>query len=326
MKAGRKLALNVSIRHILAAFFAVAGFLFVSFVFGAPTAEAAQTVPYKINFQGRLTNSSGNAMADGQYNVKFRLYSVASGGSPVWTELRETTNRVQVTNGLFSVQLGDVTALTPSVFTSYPLYFEVELPTTGTATCSTASCATFDGSEIMTPRRPLGASPYAMNADTLDGIDSATFARNDQANTFSGTQTFNSSLVLNNGSNNVTISSGATGSYALTLPTALGSSGDCLKQTNGTGALGFGTCGGGGTLQGAYDASGASPQIVLSNTNGGIKIKDNASAVSGESFLYPEQCRDCDLPQPDVQRDDAAGCQRQQCLCPRYVHQSSEDL
>jgi hypothetical protein len=38
-------------QHILAAFFAVAGFLFVSFVFGAPTAEAAQTVPYKINFQ-----------------------------------------------------------------------------------------------------------------------------------------------------------------------------------------------------------------------------------------------------------------------------------
>ncbi|PLS81524.1 hypothetical protein CYG49_01870, partial [Candidatus Saccharibacteria bacterium] len=154
--------------------------------------SAAQTVPYKVNFQGRLTNSAGNVLADGDYNVKFRLYNVSTAGTPVWQELRETTNRIKVTNGLFSVQLGDVTALSPSIFTSQPLYFEVELPTTATATCSTAGCATFDGTEIMTPRRPLGSSPYAMNSDTLDGIDAPSFARRDENNTFTGTQLFKS--------------------------------------------------------------------------------------------------------------------------------------
>ena len=265
-QAGRKLAL-LGMRRLslgMATFAIVLGIL-GALVLGTP-ASAAQTVPYKMNFQGRLTNSAGNVMADGQYNMKFKLFSVVSGGSPIWEETRETTNRVQVTNGVFSVQLGDVTALTPSVFTAQPLYFEIELPTTSTATCGTVSCASFNGTEIMSPRRPLGASPYAMNADTLDGIDATTFARQDTSNTFTASQlvrlgsatafqvqnasnnevlTVNTStnqvvlgkasstagsLVVANASNTntVTITSGVTAaSYTLTLPTAVGANGDC---------------------------------------------------------------------------------------------------
>ena len=76
----------------------------------SPQANAAQTVPYKMNFQGRLTNSSGAVMPDGLYNMKFRIFDAASAGTQQWTETRETTSRVPVTNGMFSVQLGDVTA------------------------------------------------------------------------------------------------------------------------------------------------------------------------------------------------------------------------
>lgn len=166
----------------------VAGLL----IFPSSQIHAAQTVPYKVNFQGRLTNTTGNVMPDGLYNIKFRLYNVVSGGTVVWSELRETTNRIQVTNGLFSVQLGDVTALSSSLFTSQPLYFEVELPTPVTATCSTAACASFTEG-AMTPRQPLASSPYAMNADTLDGIDAPSFARRDLANTFTNTQLFKNS-------------------------------------------------------------------------------------------------------------------------------------
>ncbi|HEX8226955.1 MAG TPA: carbohydrate binding domain-containing protein [Candidatus Saccharimonadales bacterium] len=142
-----------------------------------PTVSAAQTVPYKVNFQGRLTNTAGNTMPDGLYNMKFRLWTALAAGSNPWTEVREAGSRVQVTNGIFSVQLGDVTGLTPSMFTTQPLYFEIELPTPATATCSGASCAVYDGNEVMTPRRPLGASPYAMNADTVDGIDGSSLAQ-----------------------------------------------------------------------------------------------------------------------------------------------------
>jgi len=158
------------------------------------TANAAQTTPYKINYQGRLTNAAGVAKPNGQYNMKFRIFSVLSGGSAIWTEVRETTNRVTVTNGQFNVQLGDVTALTPSVFTSQPLYFEVELPTPATATCSTASCAVFTEG-AMTPRQPIAASAYAMNADTLDGYDASEFA------SLAANMTFTASNLFKNSSN-----------------------------------------------------------------------------------------------------------------------------
>ena len=97
-------------------------------------------------------------------------------------------------------------------------------------------------------------------------------------------------LVLSNATNNntVTIQSGVTTtSFALVLPTALGASGDCIKDTTGTGILGFGACGAGGggggsTLQDSYDNSGtANPQILLTAANGGIKIRDASGGVSG---------------------------------------------
>jgi hypothetical protein len=102
--------------------------------------------------------------------------------------------------------------------------------------------------------------------------------------------TLNGKIVFNNSTNNntVTIQSGATAtSFALVLPTVLGASGDCIKDTTGSGVLGFGACGtggggGGATLQNSYDNSGtASPQILLSATNGGLKIRDASGGVGG---------------------------------------------
>jgi hypothetical protein len=136
-------------------------------------------------------------MADGSYNMTFRLYSAASGGTATWTEVRDTTNRVTVTGGQFAVQLGSVTALSPSMFTSQPLYLEVELPTPATATCSTAGCASWTEG-AMTPRQSLASSAYAMNADTVDGIDGSSLARTDVSNTFGfgTTNTFNGTVAL----------------------------------------------------------------------------------------------------------------------------------
>lgn len=160
-----------------------------------PQAHAAQTIPYKMNFQGRLADSSGTAMADGLYNMKFRIYDAASGGTEQWSETRETTTRVQVTNGLFSTQLGDVTGLPPSIFTNQNLYFEIEMPSVATATCSTASCANYTEGP-MTPRNKLGSSAYAFNADQIDGIDGSSLARNDAANTYSAANIFNNTVTI----------------------------------------------------------------------------------------------------------------------------------
>lgn len=145
--------------------------------------HAVTTVPTTMNFQGRLTNSAGNILSDGSYNVTFRLYTVSSGGTAVWTEARDTTNRIAVTNGLFSVQLGSVTPLPASLFASGNLYLEVELPSPATATCSTAACASYTEGP-MTPRNQLATSAYSYNSETLDGLDSSAFVQQAASNTF----------------------------------------------------------------------------------------------------------------------------------------------
>lgn len=164
--------------------------------------KSAQSIPYKVNFQGRLTDNSGNILADGFYNVRFRLYDALTAGTLKYTEDRVYAgatpgpapgafdNRVQVINGLFNIQFGDVTTLAPSLFAGvFPLFLEVELPTPATATCATVSCGVFTEGP-MTPRQPLASSPYAFNADTLDGADSTAFAQLAATNTFTAANLF----------------------------------------------------------------------------------------------------------------------------------------
>jgi parallel beta-helix repeat protein len=166
---------------ILAVSILLACFAFLS-------SRPVSAAPTTMNFQGRLADASGNTVADGTYNMQFRLFTVSSGGSATWTETRETTDRVQVTNGLFSVQLGAVTPITASLFSGNDVYFEITLPTPGTATCGTASCASWESA--MTPRHKMATSAYAFqaeNANTLDGLDSTAFGQLSAANTWTNT-------------------------------------------------------------------------------------------------------------------------------------------
>jgi len=146
--------------------------------------HAVTTVPTKMNFQGRLTDSAGNVKADGTYNMKLRLYTVSTSGSPVWSEDRlvSATQGVTVTNGVFSIQLGSVTTLPASLFASGDLYLSVELPSVATATSSSPSWT--EGA--MTPRNQLATSAYAYNTETLDGLDSADFGQLTASNSWTG--------------------------------------------------------------------------------------------------------------------------------------------
>lgn len=150
--------------------------------------SAVQTVPYKMNFQGRLTDSTGTPKADGVYNMKFRIYDASSGGTLQWSEERavSASTGVSVVNGLFSVQLGEVSSLSPSLFTTQNLYLEVELPTPATATCTTGGCASY-AEGPMTPRNKFGSSAYAFNSDTIDGIDGANIGQLNANNSWTGT-------------------------------------------------------------------------------------------------------------------------------------------
>ncbi len=76
--------------------------------------SAMASAPGIMNYQGRLTNSGGQPVTDGNYSIKFTLYDAAAAGTALWAE----TLQVATSSGLFSVQLGSVHPLTAGLFSS----------------------------------------------------------------------------------------------------------------------------------------------------------------------------------------------------------------
>ncbi len=105
-------------------------------------------IPQKISYQGILQDTSGIVVHNGDYILTFKLYNVATGGTPLWEEQQT----VAVKNGIFNAILGGVYPLTLSFNEPYWLGVTVE-----------------NGDEL-TPRIELTASPYALNTQSmLDG-------------------------------------------------------------------------------------------------------------------------------------------------------------
>jgi len=145
----------------------------------------------QINYQGKLTDTSDSAVADGDYNFIFRLCTTVGctdGSDPIYTETHETTDKITVTDGIFSVLLGSVTSIA-SVDFNQTLWLEVQVGGTGSPSY-----------ETLTPRKKLGAVPAAFEADKLDNIDSLSFLRSDVTDSYtSGTFSFSDATFLDLG-------------------------------------------------------------------------------------------------------------------------------
>jgi hypothetical protein len=111
---------------------------------------ALADIPRLISYQGRLTDVSGNPVTDGAYQVRFRIYDAASGGSTLWDN---GSVSVTVTNGVFSYALGQATALPANLFDNSAVRW---LGVTVGA-----------GTEI-TPRTQLVSTAYAFHAKSAD--------------------------------------------------------------------------------------------------------------------------------------------------------------
>ncbi|MAV71141.1 MAG: hypothetical protein CMG04_10595, partial [Candidatus Marinimicrobia bacterium] len=66
------------------------------------TNAVGATVPRLVSYQGLLSKSDGSPISDGNYEIKFRLFSTLEGGDPVWVE----TQMVSLQNGILSAILG----------------------------------------------------------------------------------------------------------------------------------------------------------------------------------------------------------------------------
>jgi len=166
-------------------------FLLISFVI-IPLNFTQSAFNPEINYQGKLTDSAGVAVTDGDYNMEFKLYTVSSGGSAIWTETLTTPDKVTVTSGLFSVLLGNVTSIA-SVDFGQDLYLGVNIGGTGTAS--------WDGE--MTPRKQIASVPSAFEAEKLDGLDSTSFLRSDDADTMASSSVSTLLSLVQSGVGNI---------------------------------------------------------------------------------------------------------------------------
>jgi hypothetical protein len=112
--------------------------------------SALADIPRLISYQGRLTDNSGNPVTDGSYQVRFRVYDAASGGSTLWDN---GSVSVTVTNGVFSYVLGGSTVLPNNLFDNSAVRW--------------LGITVGAGTEI-TPRTQLVAVPYAFHAKNAD--------------------------------------------------------------------------------------------------------------------------------------------------------------
>jgi len=232
----------------------------------------------QINFQGKLTNPDGTNVTNGTYSIVFSIYTVASGGSAVWTE---TQGSVSVTDGIFQVALGSITTLPGSVdFNSSSLYLGIKV-----------------GADAeMTPRVQFTSTPYSFNSDRLDGIDSTGFVQlspgspqtgfiNITGNaTVGGTyngNTFNSSTLTFSAASAATLQSAAgqalnhTGNAASTISTTAGNL--TIQAGSGTVSLGSSTVlSSTGTL--AINSGAATALTLDSGTTGAINLGTSANA------------------------------------------------
>lgn len=135
----------------------------LSGVFGiGETVHAAAGINRQINYQGRLFDSTGVPVADGSYSIKFSIYNVESGGLLLWTASGTSFTPigipVTVTDGLFSLNLGDASA-GQHAFGANLDWYQNELYL-GVTVASDAE---------MTPRKRLTAVPYAFSAENIQG-------------------------------------------------------------------------------------------------------------------------------------------------------------
>src|SRR3989337_2045577 len=124
-------------------FLIVAGLMLVLFSY-----SSAQ-VPQMINYQGKLTKSSG-APLDTTISMVFSIYADSAGTILKWTE---TQGAVVVEKGIFNVLLGNVNLIPDTVFDGSIRYLGVKV----------------GADPEITPRKPMVSVAYAYRAGTGAG-------------------------------------------------------------------------------------------------------------------------------------------------------------
>jgi hypothetical protein len=125
-------------------------------VIALPSLALGQATEF--TYQGQM--QSGGAAANGNFDLEFALFDAAAGGSQVGSTLARSG--VAVTNGIFAVNLDFGQS-----FTGASRFLEVRVRPAGGGAFTTLS-----------PRQPVGSSPYSIRSLLATNADNATTAAN----------------------------------------------------------------------------------------------------------------------------------------------------
>jgi hypothetical protein len=101
--------------------------------------------------QGRLANAAGLSAPDGIYGLTFSVWTAETGGERLWEEAHTSAPGVAVVDGVFSLSLGNITAIGAGVFAGGARWLEVQVVP-----------------ELAMPRRRIDSVPTALVARALD--------------------------------------------------------------------------------------------------------------------------------------------------------------
>ena len=196
--AAKRHRFTPSVKVVLGGVFVVLAVSLLSTVVFPQSTSASTGTEAEMSFEGKIVNSTGQNIPDGNYNMEFRIYTGCTnepasntGCTPVWTEdyLNNNTQGITFTSGTYQVSLGSICTFAGSTcenntnsavnWNSYPLYLSLQIG--NTSNCSTnnpgSSAFTADcgGDGAMNPYILLTSTPYSFNSAELGGIAASGF-------------------------------------------------------------------------------------------------------------------------------------------------------
>jgi len=108
----------------------------------------SKSVPGRLNYQGFLSDASDSTGITATLEMTFRLFDSETKGVELWSE---TNSTVEVSNGLFQVLLGSVTAFPDGLFDGSEMWLQTEVTT-----------------EVLSPRKPLVSVAYSHRTNSAE--------------------------------------------------------------------------------------------------------------------------------------------------------------